>query len=131
MRGRAPRNLLPIPRGIHRRGRIAPIGGTTLLILVTLVLASGHRDSLPVRQSSAEHRWSEPAGNREVYDAESAPSTPDKPASHRFVGIGGVPGSYDPLPPLVCAEVPAAAPMLAPRPGLVRDALLNLPPPRG
>lgn len=113
----------------RRAGRIAPIGGTTLLVLVTLVLATGQRDTLPVRQASVDARWCEPASTRETQDAEARPSAPTKPAAPKFSGVGSSLPRID-----VDADFAAATATLIEQSSissqrLVRVALLNLPPP--
>lgn len=116
--------------GRGRRGRIAPIGGTTLLVLVTLVLATGPRDALPVRQSLAESRWAEPATSRETYETESRSTAPTKPSAPKFTGLGPKrPLASSGLEAVRVLSVVAAEESIA-MGRYVRVALLNLPPPR-
>lgn len=114
-----------------RRGRaIAPIGGTTLLVLVTLVLATGQRDTLPIRQAAADARWAEPATTRESRDIESRPSEPTKPAAPKFFGAGQLSTRLVSDLLLEVASTPrdpGDAKSCSPR---IREALLNLPPPQ-
>jgi len=109
---------------------VAPLSGTTLLVLVTLVLATGQRDSLPVRQSLGETRWAEPATLRQSPKAESRPTSPTKPSSVKFAGLGG----FDTrrvfaMLPLPGADSPIGEASTASQ-CRVREALLNLPPPQ-
>lgn len=53
------------------RSRRASMGGATLLVLVTLVLATGHRAVAVDRHSMGESRWSEPTTTRHVRTVES------------------------------------------------------------
>ncbi|MBX3407156.1 MAG: hypothetical protein KF869_10360 [Phycisphaeraceae bacterium] len=53
------------------RCRRAGMGGATLLVLVTLVLATGHRAVSVDRHSMSESRWSEPTTARNVRTVEN------------------------------------------------------------
>lgn len=129
---RSPLLISPSDAPARRRsGRIAPIGGTTLLVLVTLVLATGHRDTMPVRQSFGDVRWAEPASPRQSHEAESHPNAPTKPSATKFLGIGpSRPQSAIALQP----QRPSAGAFAAHCANCARRlaciTLLNLPPPR-
>jgi len=114
----------------RRSGRIAPIGGTTLLVLVTLVLATGHRDTLPVRQSFGDVRWAEPASTRQSHAAESRHTAPTKPSATKFLGIGpSRPQSAIALLPHCTLPGEFAAHCARCARHLACITLLNLPPP--
>lgn len=117
-------------RGTRRCGAIAPLGGTTLLVLVTLVLATGQRDILPIRHAAADARWAEPATSRESREADTRRTEQTKPSAHKFLGTGAL-RSW--VPAIALLPVASSAPLVCAAPTEligVREALLNLPPPR-
>jgi len=111
-----------------RRG-FAPIGGTTLLVLVTMVLATGQRDSLSERQSPAETRWVDPATQRSTRVSSVHPTSPTKPVAAKFVGLGGAGEGVQARTFAEDVATAAFAPILIPTLHPVRVALMNLPPP--
>lgn len=128
---RSRRQLPPLParRGVRRGSGIAPIGGATLLVLVTLVLATAQRDSLPIRQAPSEARWSEAANTRQSEEAETRQIEPTKPSAPKFFGAGNLSFACKGDEPVAQQLADRSQPAPLAVGGIVRVALLNLPPP--
>lgn len=96
---------------------------------MTLVLATAHRDTLPIRQAPSEARWAESANSRQTDESEIQQSEPTKPSAPKYFGAGSLLSAglrYESVF-VLSGERESVTPILATR--TVRLALLDLPPP--